>query len=171
MNQKKSFRNDILPLKDKLYRFALRITVNPAEAEDVVQETLIKLWKQKDKWEEIASIEAYAMTMCRHISIDNMRKPNAKVATLEEETRENVDQASKTFEVVAIKDKLKHIKNIIDALPEKQKCCMQLRDFEEKTYKEIAQIMNISEEQVKVNLFRARQAIKDKIKKIEDYGL
>ena len=48
---------------------------------------------------------------------------------------------------------------------------MQLRDFEGKTYKEIAEVMQITEEQVKVNLFRARQTIKQKFKKVDDYGL
>ena len=48
---------------------------------------------------------------------------------------------------------------------------MQLRDFEGKTYKEIASILNISEDQVKVNIFRARQTIKQKYQQIEEYGL
>ena len=48
---------------------------------------------------------------------------------------------------------------------------MQLRDFEGKSYKEIASILNISEEQVKVNIFRARQAIKKRIIETENYGL
>ena len=48
---------------------------------------------------------------------------------------------------------------------------MQLRDFEGKQYKEIAAILDITEEQVKVNIFRARQTVKQKYKKIEDYGL
>ena len=48
---------------------------------------------------------------------------------------------------------------------------MQLRDFEGKTYKEIAEVMQITEEQVKVNLFRERQTIKQKFKKVDDYGL
>ena len=48
---------------------------------------------------------------------------------------------------------------------------MQLRDFEGKSYKEIAQIMDISEEQVKVNIFRARQTIRQKFLETEEYGL
>ena len=44
-----SFRNDILPLKDKLYRVALRITFNAAEAEDIVQDTLIKVWNRRQR--------------------------------------------------------------------------------------------------------------------------
>ena len=45
-----SFRNDVLPLKNELYRLALRITLNNAEAEDIVQETLIRVWKKKDEF-------------------------------------------------------------------------------------------------------------------------
>ena len=48
---------------------------------------------------------------------------------------------------------------------------MQLRDFEGKSYKEIAAAMGISEEQVKVNIFRARQAVKQKYNEIDRYGL
>ena len=48
---------------------------------------------------------------------------------------------------------------------------MQLREFEGKSYREIAQIMEITEEQVKINIFRARQTIKQKFKNVEDYGL
>ena len=51
-----SFRNDILPLKDKLYRLALRITLNSAEAEDVVQDTMIRVWNKRDEWPQFESI-------------------------------------------------------------------------------------------------------------------
>ena len=51
----------------------------------------------------------------------------------------------------------------MNSLPEKQRIAMQLRDFEGKSYKEIADIMEITEDQVKVNIFRARQAVKSKL--------
>ena len=56
-------------------------------------------------------------------------------------------------------------------LPEKQRTCMQLRDVEGKSYKEIAAVMGITEQQVKVNIFRARQTIKQKFTENEQYGL
>ena len=68
-------------------------------------------------------------------------------------------------------DRLRVVKEIVDSLPEKQRSCMQLRDFEGKQYKEIADILGITEEQVKVNIFRARQAVKQRFQKIEQYGL
>ena len=48
-----SFQSDILPLKNELYRMALRITMNPAEAEDVVQETMMKVWNKRDSWRSL----------------------------------------------------------------------------------------------------------------------
>ena len=63
------------------------------------------------------------------------------------------------------------VKAIIDRLPEKQRTAMQLRDFEGKTYREIALIMGVSEDQVKINIFRARQTIKKEFIEKENYGL
>ena len=63
------------------------------------------------------------------------------------------------------------VRRLIDRLPEKQRSCMQLRDFEGKPYKEIAQILQISEEQVKVNIFRARQTVRQRYQELDNYGL
>ena len=46
--KKISFQNDVLPLKNQLFRLALRITLNREEAEDIVQDTLMKLWDKRD---------------------------------------------------------------------------------------------------------------------------
>ena len=67
-----SFKNDVLPLKNQLYRLALRITLDSAEAEDIVQETLIKVWNKRDSWDEIESIEAFSFTICRNIALDSI---------------------------------------------------------------------------------------------------
>ncbi len=71
--QEISFRNDILPLKDKLFRLALRITLDRAEAEDVVQETLIRVWNKRDEWSQFESVEAYCLTVAKNLAIDRSR--------------------------------------------------------------------------------------------------
>ena len=171
--KKISFRNDVLPLKNELYRLALRITLNPAEAEDIVQETMIKVWNRREQWDNIESIEAFCLTICRNISLDKMRKMENQNQSLEEGEHDAPDQsyASNPEEQAMQQDKLKLIRRLINALPEKQRSAMQLRDFEGKSYKEIAQIMDISEEQVKINIFRARQTIRQKFLETEEYGL
>lgn len=165
-----SFRNDILPLKDKLYRLALRITMNTGEAEDIVQDTMIRVWKNRDSLPEIDSIEAYCLTICRNLSIDRSQKKEAQASSLEE-AYEQPDKDSLADEQLARKEKLQLIRRLFNQLPEKQRSVMQLRDIEGKNYKEIAQIMKISEEDVKVTLFRARQRIRKQYFEIENYGL
>lgn len=69
-----SFRDDVLPLKNVLYRLALRITLNREEAEDIVQDTLVKVWNRRDDWQDIDSIEAFSLTVCRNLSLDRMKR-------------------------------------------------------------------------------------------------
>ncbi len=166
-----SFRNDVLPLKDKLFRLAMRITLNREEAEDVVQETLIKVWNSRDKWQQLDSIEAYSLTIARNLSLDHIKKMDNQNSSLEEEKEERPDITSNPSERMIQKDKLDIVRKIIDELPEKQRSCLQLRDIEGKPYKDIASILGITEEQVKVNIFRARQNIKQRFLQFDRYGL
>ena len=168
--QEISFRNDILPLKDKLYRLALRITLDSAEAEDVVQDTMIRVWNKRDEWPQFDSIEAYCMTVARNLAIDRSRKMEVQNVELTPEVREMPDTLT-PYEQLAQDEQMGIIHRLVNELPEKQRTIMQLRDIEGKGYKEIASILQITEEQVKVNLFRARQKIKQRYTEIEDYGL
>ena len=168
-----SFRNDILPLKNKLFRLAQRITLNNADAEDIVQETLIKVWKRREHWDEIESIEAFCFTICRNLALDRTRRADKFSESLDEtrDTTADTSYSSNPEEQVQQSDRMKLVKELIDHLPEKQRSVIQLRDFEGKSYKEIADIMQMTDEQVKVTLFRARQTIKKKFLETEDYGL
>ena len=166
-----SFRNDILPLKNALYRLALRITLRHEDAEDVVQDTLIKVWNKRDSWQEIEDIEAFALTICRNVALDKIKKASNNETTLDDHTAFLTDRSSSPFEHVLQQDRVALVRKLVDSLPEKQRSCMQLRDFEGKSYKEIVQILGIREEQVKVNIFRARQTIKQKFQEVEKYGL
>ena len=166
-----SFRNDVLPLKNKLFRLAMRITLNREEAEDIVQETLIKVWNARDKWQQMDSIEAYSLTVARNLSLDHRKKMDNHNASLEDEKTERPDTTSNPSERMIQQDKLDIVRRIIDTLPEKQRSCQQLRDIEGKPYKDIAAIMGITEDQVKVNIFRARQNIRQRFQQFDRYGL
>lgn len=167
-----SFKNDVLPLKDILYRLALRITLKHEEAEDIVQETLIKIWNRREDLDNVDSLEAYCLTICRNLSLDHLKRKDTHTESLEKaEMKPHDEQHLGPYEQMLQKDRVELIRRLVNHLPEKQRSCMQLRDFEGKSYKEIANILNISEDQVKVNIFRARQVIKQKYQQIEAYGL
>lgn len=168
--QEISFRNDILPLKDKLFRLALRITFDRAEAEDIVQETLIRVWNKRDEWTQFGSIEAYCLTVARNLAIDRSERKGAHTVELTPDMEQPSDALS-PYEKLVTKERMTLIHRLMNGLPEKQRLIMQLRDIEGKSYKEIAAVLNLTEEQVKVNLFRARQKIKQQFINIEGYGL
>lgn len=165
-----SFRNDILPLKDKLYRLALRITLDSAEAEDIVQDTMIRVWNKCDEWAQFNSIEAFCLTVARNLAIDRSQKSEAQNIELTTETQEMSDGSTPERQLER-SEQMDLVRKLINELPEKQRTIIQLRDIEEKSYKEIADVMQLTEDQVKVTLFRARQRIKAKYNEIQSYGL
>ena len=152
-------RRDILPLKNPMYRLALRITLSSQEAEDVVQEVIIKLWNMRDRLDDVDNLGAFAMRMTRNLALDRQRMRANHTESLDvamerpqaEDTRSDAQEQVET------------IRTMMQLLPEKQRSAMQLRDFEGYSYKEIAEMLAMTEDQVKVNIFRARQFIKTKL--------
>ena len=163
-----SFQSDVLPLKNELFRMALRITQNREEAEDVVQETMIKVWNRRDQWSQLESIEAFCLTICRNLALDKLRRMDNQAQSLGDEIDPTDHSHSSNPEQVAIlHDRTQLVRQLISELPERLRTCMQLRDIEGKSYRDIATILEITEQQVKVNIFRARQAVRERYLKIE----
>ena len=165
------FRYDLLPLKNKLFRLALRITLDSAEAEDITQDTLIRVWTKRNELKEIDSLEGYCMTICRNLALDRHEKKNAQNLSLEDTTVDAADNTLQPDEKLEHDEKLERVHKLFNSLPEKQRTALQLRDIEGRTYKETAGIRGETEENINVLIFRARQAIRKKYEKIENYGL
>ena len=159
-----------MPLKDKLFRLALRITFDRAEAEDVVQDTMIRVWNKREEWTQFGSIEAYCLTVAKNLAIDRSQKKEAQNVELTPEMEEE-SEISGPYDQLVNNERMSIIHRLINELPEKQRLIMQLRDIEGESYKEIAKILNLTEEQVKVNHFRARQKVKQRYLEIDEYGL
>ena len=165
------FRTEILPLKDKFFRLALRITLDRAEAEDITQETLIRMWEQRDGWNEIQSLEAWGLTICRNFALDHIRKRQLQAEREQEILTTQLSESSifnlqssiykAPDEQLDQKQRIEAVLQLIDQLPEVQRTVIQLRDIEGMRYDEIAQATGLSETQVKVYLHRARKRIRE----------
>ena len=155
-----SFRTTVFPLSDKLFRLALRITMNKAEAEDVVQDTLLKVWEHREEWEQINNLEAFAIATCRNRALDVMKRAGRNTEKLDEMAHFSSQTPQEQLEA---DEQISLVNRLMDDLPEVQRTIMLLRDIEGKTYQEIAQTLDISETQVKVYLHRARTKIKERI--------
>lgn len=164
------FGKDILPLKEKLLRLALRMVCDRAEAEDIVQETLMRVWNHREEWDRLESVEAYCLTVARNLAIDRTRREEARTVELAAEAEGKADGRNPHDELEE-KERLMLVKRLVEALPERQRQIVLLRDMEGKSYREIAALLDVTEEVVKVNLFRARQKVKRKFMEIDGYGL
>lgn len=153
-----SFRTTVLPLSDRLYRLALRITMNKAEAEDVVQDTLLKVWECREDWNRINNLEAFAIATCRNRALDVVKRAGRDTENLDEMAHFSSQTPHEQLEA---REEISLVRRLMDSLPEVQRTIMLLRDIEGKTYQEIAQTLDISETQVKVYLHRARTKIKE----------
>ena len=158
-----SFRTTVLPLGDRLFRLALRITMNRAEAEDVVQDTLLKVWELRSEWGQINNLEAFAIATCRNRALDVLKRAGRNTKSLDEvdNTQLSTFNSQRSFEA---REQLSLVRRLMDGLPELQRSIMLLRDIEGKNYQEIAEALDIRETPVKVYLHRARTKIKEQVR-------
>ncbi|MFP4369743.1 MAG: RNA polymerase sigma factor [Bacteroidota bacterium] len=160
------FMSVLMPIKDKLFRFALRLLGDREEAEDALQDVLAKLWQKRDKLEQYQNPEAAAMTAMRNHCIDMIRKRKMQKLELKEEILpEASDSPAKQTE---LNDAVNAVNEIIARLPEQQKMVIHLRDIEGLEFKEISNVTGLTENNIRVHLSRARKKIRELL--ITDYN-
>ncbi len=164
------FKHSVLPVKNKLYRFALRFLGNEDEAQDVVQEVLIKVWNQRDEI-SYQNIEAWCMRLVRNLSLNKLKSGHYSRSRALEDNDQYISTAETPYSCTENNDMLAHIQKLLQRLPEKQQQVLQLRDVEGYSYQEISDLLAIDVNQVKVNLFRARQTLKKQLISIDAYGI
>jgi RNA polymerase sigma-70 factor (ECF subfamily) len=161
------FKIDVLPHKHKLYRFAMRMLRDIAEAEDVVQEVMIRLWERREKLAGYRSIEAFAMTITRNLCLDKLKRAGARTEELDEST--SARQEKTPYDEMETSDSYEKVRGLIDDLPDQQRMIIHLRDVEGYEYEEIAGITGLSENTIRVNLSRARKKIREGMKNKYSY--
>lgn len=143
---------------------ALWYSGNKEDAEDILQESFIRLWKMREKLDEYESIEALAVKILKNLCVDKYRNKREfetlhKIGTLLTPQREH-EQSIIEFE------KYQELRKIIADLGEPYSTVLYLRAIESLDIKEISEIMNMKPNTVEVNLSRARKKIREKLKSI-----
>ena len=146
---------------DKLFRFAFSSLRNREQAEDVVQESFARVW-EKVETINFDKAKSYLFTTAHHAMIDEIRLRQPLT---------NIDDCPPN----ELKEKPNSYPDVNDilhkalaTLPEAQRNALLLRDYEGYSYQEIGNITGMTEAQVKINIFRARTALKNKLKSIDN---
>lgn len=164
----KEFKEKILPVSHKIFRYANRLLDNMHDAEDVVQEIWLRLWDRRDQIGNIRNVEAFAFTMTRNLCLDRfkLKKPTYYDDREEDAYRyEEADHDPDPHRNLELKDSMERVNQIIGRLPEQQQTLLQMRDVEGLEYEEIADITGLEINAIRVNISRARKKVRETIQK------
>src|SRR5256714_1950816 len=166
-----SFEAEALASIDSLYRTALRLTRSPADAEDLVQDTYLKAFRAVDSFEPGTNLRAWLFTILHNTARNRARDRARDNVTVDSET---VDQAADlltsgadadaTPEALLMRDTLTpELQAAIDALPEAFREAVWLRDVEEFSYAEIADMLQVPAGTVMSRISRGRRLLFDRL--------
>jgi len=166
MNQKK-FLELLEQLEPKLFGFAYRMLRDGDKVKDAMQELNLRLWNKRNELKENSNISAYCFKIMHNICIDEYRyeESQRRVSSLR---RQGSDGALPEQDLER-KELLQRIRTVVDQLPDKQKAIIELHDFQDLSHAEIAEILEMEVNAVRVNLSRARAKIVAQFKKEEIY--
>lgn len=155
-------------LRDTIYRMALSILGDGAEAEDIVQDVSERAWRARDAVLKSQYPRAYVYRIARNMAIDRLRHrrytlPSSAVRLPDE--GDDGDRTSNMSDMTAL------TRRLIAALPEKQRLAIELRDVEGYEIDEIATIVESDEASVRMNLSRARKSIREQLIKAMNHGV
>jgi len=135
------------------------------EAEDIVQEVYIKLWRMRDELEKYKSIEALSIRITRNLCLDHLRRRKVNQDALKAEKYVSDGRSESPDEDLEKREDRKLIHTLISALPEPQRSLVHLRHLEEKEYEEIAEMVNMNVNAIRVSISRARKQMREMLEK------
>ncbi len=173
-DDKRRFQDDALPLLDSLYGGALRMTRNPADAEDLIQETMLRAYRSFDRFEAGTNLKAWLFRIMTNAYINTYRKKQREPQKVSQDEVEDFDlyqelkdhdpQFSATPETIVLDGLVdSDIIDAIDDLPEQFRLAVVLSDVEGFSYAEMAEIMDVPMGTVMSRLHRGRKALQKRL--------
>jgi RNA polymerase sigma-70 factor, ECF subfamily len=173
-DERRRSHQDALPMLDSLYGAALRMTRNPADAEDLVQETMLRAYRAFDRFEPGTNLKAWLFRILTNAYINTYRKRQREPQKVSQDQVEDFDlyqelkdhdsQYSETPESIVLDSLLdSDIVRAIEDLPEQFRLAVVLSDMEGFSYAEMAEIMDVPMGTVMSRLHRGRRALQKRL--------
>ncbi len=159
------FTSLVVPLRDRMFRYAQSLLLSPAEAEDAVHDLLERLWAERARLDGCRSIDSFVMRAVRNRCYDCLRRRQAcgrRDDTLAGWTERSAAAEAEGWEMREL------VRRAMGCLPERQREVLHLKDIEGYPTREIAGMVGCDEAQVRVILSRARNGLREVLKKMMD---
>ncbi|MDE5676426.1 RNA polymerase sigma factor [Phocaeicola sp.] len=146
-------------MRPALLRMALRYLENPDEAEDVVQDALLKLWFLRDRLDQYRSVDALAIIIIKHLCINRLR--GIRIVKVELEQGISIVGGENPEMKLVEEENMQEILEVINTLPDLQQAILRMKHLEGFEVEEIARLMGSTPVAVRTNLSRARKKVRE----------
>lgn len=166
------FEREALPFMSELYAAAVRMTRNPADAEDLLQETYLRAYRAFASFQEGTNLRAWLYRILTNAFINTYRKRQREPQTVSDDELEDwylydklgMDAAEASAEATVLENLPdQDVQDALASLPEQFRLAVLLADVEGFSYKEIAQILDIPIGTVMSRLHRGRRALEKRL--------
>ncbi|MEQ9441990.1 MAG: RNA polymerase sigma factor [Cyclobacteriaceae bacterium] len=164
-----TFKSNVFPVQAKLFRFAKTMLHDEEDAEDTVQEALLKLWQNRQNLTSYKSIEALAIVVTKNLCLDKLKSSHRNRVVPMQPSIDSTDSTT-PYQQTELLDSANLLRQLMSQLPEQQRLIIHLRDVEEYSYEEIEQITGMCINNIRVTLSRARRSVRELYTKINAYG-
>ena len=155
-----TFKETVFCLKDEMYRFAKRFVLSSDEAQDIVQDLMLKFWQKKEELSQLTSLKSYVLRAVKNECLNRLKHHDIKLGFA------SLHKSQSDHYYTEANNLREHILGFINQLPEKQRAVIHLKDVEEMDVPEISAILDMEANAVRSNLMRARQKVKLQIEQL-----
>lgn len=159
------FKQRFMPYHRLLYRVAFHLTGNVQDAEDLLQDTYLKLWQKRDDLREEAVTQAYLVTLMRNLLRDQQRLKHIDSSAELRNELSPPDERNLDHQIDA-KDEASQMEGLINQLPERDGKIIRMHLVEERSYEEIEKKTGLSQGNIRIIVMRTRQKLKQQFIKL-----
>jgi len=153
------FEDVVEELSEPLRRYLVRLAGDRATADDLLQDTLLKIARSLPSFEGRSSVKTWAFTIATRVATDHFRRPQNRTQVVEVNETTQVDEAE-TDQQLVIDEMNSCVRGVIDSLPEDYRTALVLHDLEGQTAAQVAEIAGCSLATAKIRIHRARRRLK-----------
>lgn len=167
----KAYRELVEQYQPQVYSLALRMVRRPADAEDVTQETFVRMFRALSRYDPTRSFAAWLLTIATRLSIDHIRRRKVSPIPLTQRDRDSEeeydieveDSGLRPDESAAWAEEERRTADLIDSLPPHYRIVVVLRHQQDLSYEEIAEALHMPLGTVKARIHRARALLKARL--------
>jgi RNA polymerase sigma-70 factor (ECF subfamily) len=150
-----------------VYRFALRLTGNRQEAEDLAQDTFLRAWRHRGGLKDTAAARAWLFTITKNLWSDRLRRKGRRPARVEPLQEDQRSSAVAADHELIVQEDVRRVLEAVDSLPPRQREVLHLHACDGFSLGEIAAILGISTDAAKANLCEARKRLRRQFREID----